>query len=51
MPLKKGSSEKTIHRNIREMIHAGHPTNQAVAAALHTADEAKKKAHREKKYE
>ena len=37
MPLKHGSSQKTISSNIREMIHAGHPQNQAIAAALHVA--------------
>jgi len=37
MPLKKGSSQKTISANIREMIHAGHPQDQAIAAALRTA--------------
>ena len=37
MPLKKGSSKATISGNIREMIHAGHPRAQAVAAALDTA--------------
>ena len=39
MPLAHGSSEKTISSNIREMIHAGHPQDQAVAAALRTARE------------
>lgn len=37
MPLHKGSSRTVISQNIREMLAAGHPQNQAVAAALHTA--------------
>jgi hypothetical protein len=37
MPLQQGSSEKTVSRNIREMVESGHPQKQAVAAALHTA--------------
>jgi hypothetical protein len=37
MPLKKGKSQETISSNIKEMIHAGHPKDQAVAAALSTA--------------
>jgi len=39
MPLKKGTSRKVISKNIKEMVHSGHPRNQAVAAAL---DEARK---------
>jgi hypothetical protein len=37
MPLKKGSSKKTISSNIREMKAAGHPQAQAVAASLDQA--------------
>lgn len=37
MPLKRGSSQASISANIREMRHAGHPQDQAVAAALNIA--------------
>lgn len=37
MPLKKGKSQATISKNIREMKAAGYPTKQAVAASLDTA--------------
>lgn len=43
MPLIKGSSRKVISENIREMKAAGHPIKQAIAAALRTADESKKR--------
>lgn len=37
MPLSRGTSKATISTNIREMVQAGHPQRQAVAAALSTA--------------
>lgn len=37
MPMKKGSSKKVVSSNVREMIRAGHPKKQAVAAALRMA--------------
>jgi len=41
MPLVKSASEKAVSRNIREMVKAGHPHKQAVAAALDTQRRAK----------
>lgn len=37
MPLKKGTSKKTIGKNIKEMEASGHPRKQAIAAALSQA--------------
>jgi hypothetical protein len=37
MPLEKGSSQAVISHNIREMVEAGHPQKQAVAAAMREA--------------
>lgn len=46
MPLKKGFSKETVSSNIREMIKAGHPQKQAVAASLNNARESAKKEHK-----
>ena len=42
MPLMKGSSSDTISNNIREMVKAGHPQKQAVAASMRMAGKSKK---------
>lgn len=52
MPLMKGSSREVISENIREMRNAGHPEDQAVAAAMrmaHGKPPAKKKPQPPKK--
>ncbi len=43
MPLKKGSDEKTISSNIRELRHSGYPQKQAVAIAESEARRSTKK--------
>lgn len=42
MPLRRGKSKQVISSNIREMVRAGHPQKQAVAAALSKARGRKK---------
>jgi hypothetical protein len=37
MPLKRGRSKKVVSGNIREMMQAGYPQKQAIAAALRKA--------------
>jgi hypothetical protein len=43
MPLKKGKSQKVVSSNIREMVKAGHPVKQAVAASLKKAGKSRAK--------
>jgi len=41
MPLKKSASKAAFKSNIREMVKAGHPVKQAVAAAYATQRKAR----------
>jgi hypothetical protein len=43
MPLKKSASKKAFSSNVREMVKAGHPQKQAVAAAYATKRKAQSK--------
>jgi hypothetical protein len=43
MPLLPGSSDAVVSHNIAEMIKAGHPNDQAVAAAFRKAGRSKSK--------
>lgn len=43
MPLKKGSSKKTVSTNIKELMKSGRPQKQAVAIALSEARRSKRR--------
>jgi hypothetical protein len=46
MPLKSGSSRKTISANIRTEMRAGRPQKQAIAIAMSKAGKARRKRKR-----
>ena len=43
MPLKRGSSRKTVSQNIKTEMAAGKPQKQAVAIALRLAGKARRR--------
>lgn len=46
MPLKRGSSQATISKNIAQLIEEGYPRNQAVAIAYRAAGKSRPKSRR-----
>lgn len=48
MPLKKGSSKKTVSKNIKKLIDEGRSQSQAIAIALSEASRAKKRSKKKK---
>lgn len=42
MPLKKGSSSKTVSANVKKLMHEGRSQAQSVAIALDKAGKSKK---------
>jgi hypothetical protein len=43
MPLKKGKSQKTVSYNVEELKKSGYPQKQAVAIAMATARNQRKR--------
>lgn len=42
MPLKKGSSQKTVSSNIKKLREEGYPRDQSIAISLESAGKSKK---------
>jgi|TARA_R110001599_G_scaffold23989_2_gene87056 hypothetical protein len=49
MPLDRGSSDKTISKNIRQLVKEGYPKEQAIAIATRYAGKTRKKKRPKKK--